>query len=90
MSQTHPTVNNWSIVGEWNWIRNPYSAPEVRNSVLQGNVTNHSKFEDNSHILTSVVVEINLKEKFVKTAKGSTYILGDPDPAYAEAYSSHF
>ena len=90
MSQTHPTVNNWSIVGEWNWIRNPYIAPEARNSVLQGNVTNHPKFEDNSHILTSAVVEINLKEKFVKTEKGSTYILGDPDPAYAEAYSSHF
>ena len=90
MSQTHPTVNNWSIVDEGIFIRNPYAAPEVRNSILQGNVTNHPKFEDNSHILTSVVVEINLKEKFVKTSKGSTYILGDPDPGYAEAYSSHF
>jgi hypothetical protein len=73
-----PKLENWSITKRGD---NPYQAPELWKSVLQGNVYGHSRFDllDGELITTSVVTAINVKEKWAETHSGSHYELGEVD-----------
>lgn len=70
-------LENWSVVGA-----NPYDPPELCPPQLAGEVHGREGIEDGKRIRTSSLVEAN--GRTVKTATGSTYILGCPSPDYVE------
>ena len=72
-------LDNWAIVDN----STPYIAPELIRKYAVGNVYGHSKYPDGHSIRTSSLVEINLKQRYVKTASGSKYKLGKMKPEYA-------
>ncbi len=73
-------LENWSMLQDVN----PYLAPEVRRGCLVGAAYGHPRFEDGDHIVTSYVVEIDVKKGRAKTRSGSEYVLGRPNPEWVE------
>jgi hypothetical protein len=75
-------LENWSVVYDNNV--DPYTAPELIRSVLQGNVYGNPKFDDGTFICTSSIVGKNNGD--IITKSGSRYELGNVDPAYEALY----
>ena len=75
MNNNYPIITNWSIeqinIGD---IR--YQAPELYKIGIQGKIYNHSKFEDNTQILTNYIV--HSEGKIITTASGSIYCIDGP------------
>ena len=46
-------IENWSIVAE----TSPYTAPELLQSRLHGNIYEHPKFEDGALVTTSIITK---------------------------------
>jgi hypothetical protein len=69
-------LENWSMLMD----QDPYLPPEIKRGYLVGSVYGHPNFEDGGQIVTSYIVEINVRKGFAKTRSGSDYILGRPDP----------
>ena len=77
---SHPIViNNWAVV-----TKDPYLAPELQHSHLNGNVENHPKHEKGKLIITTPIV--GLIGDYIVTKSGSIYELGTIDPAYENVF----
>lgn len=74
-------LNQWSIVAPLD----PYKAPEQISVNLYGIVEGHPEHKDGRDITTSRIVG-KTPEGHVRTRSGSTYELGDVDPAYEAEY----
>jgi hypothetical protein len=72
-------LENWIMV-----VGDPYKAPECQKGCLTGYVYGNPKFEDGNPIVTSTIIEINVRKGFAKTISGSEYILGKPHPEWVE------
>ena len=70
-------LENWSMLDG-----NPYLADEIKEGFLLGSVYGHSEFEDGEQIVTSCIIEINVRRGLAKTSSGSEYILGRPHPEW--------
>lgn len=66
-------LSNWSVT-EQSAI-NPWIPPECSMKLLQGH-----REEDGKDVITSSIEEVD--GKIIRTASGSTYFLGEPDPKY--------
>jgi len=77
-----PRIENWSIIAD---NSNPYLAPELRNGRLKGNIFDDEllRFKNNDLIITSLIIELNLKENYAQT-ENTKYILGKIDEKYVE------
>ena len=75
MNNNYPTITNWAIE-QINTGDIRYQAPELYKIGIQGNIYNHSKFEDNTLILTNYIVHSN--GKIITTASGSKYCIEGP------------
>ena len=69
-----PILENWSIIRDNN---DPYLAPELRTTRLNGDVFNDEKmrFENGTNISTSRLKELNIKNGYARTLN-TTYVLG--------------
>lgn len=76
-----PKIENWSIT---KYPSNPYQAPELWQSALQGIVYGHPRIQDGERIATSTIQAINLKESWAETQSGTNYQLGEIDPKWVE------
>lgn len=77
-------IKNWSVVTT---NINPYQAPETQGRSLQGRVFGHPKFDDGTEITTSSICGIGDQGEILTTS-GSSYILGQVDPAYEKKFSN--
>ena len=75
-----PKLENWSFIQD---TSNPYMAPELRTSHLQGNVYGRKEFEDGTFVTTSFIRDVNLKEKIAITGN-TTYELGEISSEFEE------
>lgn len=73
-------LQNWFITDN----DNGYTAPEMIRKYAIGDVYGHPTRPEGDHIRTSYLVEINIKQRYVKTASGSKYMLGKMKPDYAK------
>lgn len=73
-------LEGWSMI----YDPNPYLPPEVKVGRLVGAAYGHPSFEDGDRIVSSPIVEINVRKGFAKTRSGSEYILGRPNPDWVE------
>lgn len=76
-------LKNWSIRQN----NDPYSAPELRETILVGDVYGHEnqkRFYDGKCIQTSCIVNFN--DGVVETNSGSLYELGEVDPEYEKMF----
>ena len=87
MSDNHPTLFSWSIerinTGD---IR--YQAPELHKIGILGKICNHSKFKDNTQILTTYIIHVD--GKIITTMSGSKYCIeGPPSKDYQYYCNKH-
>jgi hypothetical protein len=75
MDKNYPIITNWSIE-QINTGDIRYQAPELYKIALQGKIHNHSKFEDNTEILTNYIIDS--KGKIITTASGTKYYIDGP------------
>lgn len=73
-------LENWSMIFD----QNPYLPPEVVRGRLVGFAYGHPRFEDGEQIVTSPIVEINVRKGKATTHSGSEYTLGRPHPEWVE------
>ena len=73
-------IQNWAMV----FRDNGYTAPEIQSQIITGNVYGNPNFPDGDFIHTSTVVEMNIKQRYVRTYSGSKYSLGKMNPEYAK------
>lgn len=76
-------LDNWAI--GFKHCGDPYQPPEVGYQVLQGNVTGHYKFEDGAHIITSELIETEVREggeQVALTKSGTEYCLREMSEDY--------
>lgn len=80
MTDNDIRIEQWAVVED----ADPYVAPEMRRRYLRGQVFGHPnpRHADGKTVTTSRI--INVDGRRVKTNSGSTYVLGEPDPAYVE------
>jgi hypothetical protein len=71
----YPIITNWSIE-QINTGDIRYQAPELYKISVQGKIHNHSKFEDNTQILTNYIV--HSEGQIITTASGSKYFIKGP------------
>ncbi len=76
MTREDLLIENWSMVATGDC----YTAPELRERSLHGQVYNHPNFPAGHWILTSTV--LRLEEDRVVTKSGSRYMLGQPGSQY--------
>ncbi len=76
-------IKNWSLICT---EITPYTPPELITSKLQGNVYGHPKdrFEDGRLIVTSTVVNLDIKNRKAETISGNHYELGEPDKKWLQ------
>ena len=76
-----PRLENWSVI---NYDDSPYLAPELRTTMLQGEIYNdeNNRFEDGKKITTSRLLELNFEENYGFTLSGTRYILGNMSKDY--------
>ena len=74
-------LENWSIIS---YDDSPYLAPELRTTMLQGEIYNdeNNRFEDGTFISTSRLLVLNLEEGYGLTLSGTRYILGNMSKEY--------
>lgn len=74
------TLKNWSVIADPN---NPYMAPELKSTHLQGEVYSHPnlRHHDGKRITTSKIVK-KLEPLVYETNSGTVYMLDTVDPAY--------
>jgi len=74
-------LENWSVV---DYDDSPYLAPELRTTMLQGEIYNdeNNRFEDGTFISTSRLLVLNLEEGYGLTLSGTRYILGNMSKEY--------
>lgn len=72
-----PRLENWSVIGTC-----PYDPPEMQQTLLAGEVFGREGIEDGERIRTSRLVEAH--GRTIKTATGTTYILGSPAKDYVD------
>jgi hypothetical protein len=75
-------LENWACV-----MKDPYKAPEQQGIRLRGIAFGHPKHASGTKVTTSPVVAAIGRQ--VKTASGSTYVLGEPDPSYVDFCTAH-
>ena len=85
-----PRLENWSVCA---LPPDPYTAPELWTSVLNGNVYGNKRFNDRTRVNTSSVKEINTITMKAQT-RNTLYELGEPDPDFVKylnekGYSIH-
>lgn len=51
---------------------------ELQRTKISGNIYNHTSIPDGTRIITSVVMELNIKTGKAKTWSGAEYVLGRP------------
>lgn len=73
-------LENWSMI----YNPDPHSPPELKSGRLVGFVYGHPRFEDGESIVSSSIIEINVRKGTAKTYSGSEYILGRPNPNWVE------
>ena len=76
-------LENWSV----GFIGDQYTAPELRVSILQGNVYNHpnpARHPDGKSISTSPI--IGKRNRKIVTKSGTEYHLGKVDPNYEKLF----
>ena len=73
-------LENWAIL----FCGDAYTPPECISQRATGSVHDSEKFEDGEIITTSSIKEINLQEKYIITASGNKYLLGQPKPEWVE------
>jgi hypothetical protein len=78
-----PRLDNWSSCVR---SANPYLAPEMCRTCLQGTVTGDRRFADGAHVVTSPIVGVVKARGTVVTRTGTEYRLGRVDRAYARLY----
>lgn len=76
-----PRLENWAVVVD------PYAAPEIHRAKLSGNVSNHPKHENGTHVITSRIVSAN--GRLVTTAH-TEYELGQPCEEYLRWYKETY
>ena len=76
------TLKNWSVTGG---MYDPYLAPELRNTHLQGEVYDHPnpRHHDGKQIITSKIVK-KIGPLTYETHSGTIYTLDTVAPAYKE------
>lgn len=71
-----PRLDNWSV----RLSGDAYTAPEMRETLIIGTVSDSPKFETGSNIVTSAIVASS--GRTVTTCNGTVYTLGLVDPLY--------
>jgi hypothetical protein len=66
-----PRLENWSVVS----LDNPFKAPELRTSKLEGNIYDDSRFADGTPVTTSTICEMDASKNYAKT-RNTEYQLG--------------
>ncbi len=81
-------IENWAIV----YNEDAYTAPELRVPRLRGNVFGHPRIEDGKPIITSRVLETDLKGGVngIAITRNTVYRLGTPNADYAAQYPDSF
>ena len=66
----------------WSMVRcgGPYTPPELRSHVIEGEIHGHPDHADGTIVTTSRIVEA--RDGRVRTQSGSVYALGEPHPDY--------
>jgi hypothetical protein len=72
-------IENWSV-GE---DADPYTPPECKRPLLQGEVFGHPSFPDGTFIRTSSIVSASPDGTLVRT-RNNEYVLGAVQPEYRE------
>ena len=74
-----PRLENWSVGNLWDG----YQVPGLLENQLRGIVYDDEKnrFEDGERITTSLLKELNVKDKYAQTLN-TKYILGEPSEDY--------
>lgn len=72
-------IENWSLQRE---ILDGYRAPEDGFYCLVGDVYDHPKKKDGSHVATSRLIELSVSNRKAIT-QNTTYVLGKPDATWA-------
>jgi len=75
------------FLDNWSTTSNPYQAPEIRKTYLQGEVFGHPNFQEGDKVYTSHIVQS--EGRWIKTSSGSEYILGQPHPNYITWCEDH-
>lgn len=75
-----PRLEEWSVIV---YPNNPYQAPELWAKRLSGRIYEDERFKDGEIIITTKVLELNLKESYAQT-KNTRYELGKPSEEYLE------
>jgi hypothetical protein len=71
--EVNPIIKNWSV----NQVNNnKYSAPEITNLCVTGNIFNHPKFDNYTLISTSAVKDT--EGKIITTKSGNKYYIDGP------------
>lgn len=78
-------ITNWSIGDSCN---NPYLAPELRQLVLHGDVINHPMLGTCKGLLSSSLIELDLKARRVETQNTIYLLEGPPDEKWVEFLKS--
>jgi len=73
-----PRLENWSLVMTEN---NPYLAPELAVTRLNGNVYGHDNFDDGTRVSTSIIKYLSIKDKVAHTLY-TKYELGEVSEDY--------
>jgi hypothetical protein len=73
-------IQNWAMV----FSGNDYTAPEVQTQIIQGDVYGNPNFPDGTFIHTSIIIQMDIKRRYVITRSGSKYYLGRMKPEYAK------
>jgi len=74
-------LENWKYI---KYSSNPYKAPELTTFKLAGQVYGQEGRVDGASIITSEVVDLDTTARTAKTASGTKYELGEPDPDWVE------
>ena len=76
-------MENWCVCSTDN---DPYLAPECVLKKLRGNVYGNPKFGEGDLIVSSPLVELDLKENRAVTKSGSVYELGEVDQEWIKRF----
>lgn len=71
-------MENWAVVRDYD----PYMAPELCKTRLQGTVYGHPKHDDGKVLVTSSIQKIDPVGRTVTTRSGSVYELGSVNPEW--------
>lgn len=72
-------IEDWHVRAATN---DPYKSPEQNGMAISGKVYGHPQFEPGERVVTSRIVKT--EGRHVVTESGTTFFLGEIDPAYRE------